>query len=155
MELSYSSIINVPKAFAFARATDFVQFEAEGFGKLSPFERRSEIEAPNIGTRWRTSSEFQGRARRFSLELLELKPSELMVLGNKSEKYDIEARFSFEEHTEGETEFSFKLVAKAQSITARLILQTIQLARGRIESSMTTEFEKMGRNMEDAYFASQ
>ncbi len=151
MELTYKTIINVPQAFAFEKATDFARFEREGFGKLSPFEPRSEIKAPGIGARWRTSSEFQGRPRRFSLELFKLDGPEAMVLGNKSEKYDIEAHFLFKEIGEEETEFTFHLDAKAQSITAKLILQTIQLARGRIEKSMQTEFEKMALNMEEAF----
>ena len=153
MELSYQNKINVPQAFAYERATDFGLFEAEGFGKLSKFEPRSEIRAPEIGARWRTSAEFQGRPRNFSLQLLELEEPGKLVLGNKSEKYDIEARFHFNELGEEETEFNFHLVAKAQSITAKLILQTIQLARARIEISMRADFDNMGERMEAAYTA--
>ena len=153
MELSYTSIISVPQAFAYQRATDFEKFEAEGFGKLSKFEPTSTIRAPEVGARWRTSSEFQGRPRRFSLQLFTLEPDSKLVLGNKSEKYDVEAHFSFDIRSEEETEFTFALVAKAQSITARLILQTIQLARGRIEQSMQSDFEAMARRMETAYQA--
>jgi len=155
MELSYNCTINVPQAFAFTRATDFEKFELEGFGNLGRFEPVSEIRAPEIGARWRTSSEFQGRPRRFSLELFELEPNQKLVLGNKSEKYDIEAHFGFDEISAEETGFSFRLDAKAQSITARLILQTIQLARGRIEKSMQTDFENMARRMETAYAESK
>ncbi|MCF6274107.1 MAG: hypothetical protein L3J37_13165 [Rhodobacteraceae bacterium] len=151
MELSYKSTINVPHKFAFERATNFEKFEIEGFGKLAPFEPVSDIRAPEIGARWKTSSEFQGRPRRFSLQLFQLEPSQKMVLGNKSEKYDVEAHFDFEDIAPEETGFSFLLVAKAQSITARLILQTIQLARGRIESSMKADFETMAQKMEAAY----
>lgn len=155
MELSYKSTINVPQKFAFARATDFEKFELEGFGKLSRFEPVSDICAPEIGTRWRTSSEFQGRPRRFSLEILALEPHEALVLGNKSEKYDIEAHFGFAEIGPEETGFTFNLAAKAQSITARLILQTIQLARGRIEKSMQSDFQTMAQRMEEAFAASK
>jgi len=151
MELQYSIDINVPQRFAFERATDFALFEEVGFGKLEPFEPRSEIRAPEIGARWRTAAEFQGRPRRFSLQLLELETPEWLVLGNKSEKYDVEARFRFTDMGEAQTAFSFHLVAKAQSITAKLILQTIQLARGRIEKSMQADFEAMAKRMEAAY----
>ena len=153
MELSYQSIINVPQAFAFERSTDFERFEAEGFGNLAMFEPRSEIRAPKIGARWRTAAEFQGRPRRFSLELFELDAPKKLVLGNKSEKYDIEAHFNFVELDAEKTEFTFKLDAKANSITAKLILQTIQLARSRIEKSMQEDFDEMGQRMEAAYQA--
>lgn len=155
MELSYTNIINVPQEFAFARATDFEKFEADGFGKLAPFEPVSEIRAPEIGARWKTSSEFQGRPRRFSLQLYTLEANQKMVLGNKSEKYDVESHFGFEPKGDEATEFTFHLIAKAQSITARLILQTIQLARGRIESSMKSDFDAMATRMEAAYQASK
>ena len=151
MEMQYSIDINVPQQFAFERATDFALFEAEGFGKLDKFERRSELRAPEIGVRWRTAAEFQGRPRRFSLQLLALEPAELLVLGNKSEKYDVEARFRFTQVNDTQTTFAFHLVAKAQSITAKLILQTIQLARGRIEKSMQADFGEMAQKMEAAY----
>ncbi len=151
MELSYTCTIYVPQAFAYARATDFARFEAEGFGNLAPFEPSNKIRAPKIGARWKTSAEFQGRPRRFSLELFELTPSEKLVLGNKSEKYDIEAHFDFIEKGPEETEFCFHLIAKANSITARLILQTIQLARARIEKNMQVDFDAMGERMEAAY----
>jgi len=151
MELSYNSKIYVPQAYAYKCATDFDLFESEGFGKLSKFEPRSEIRAPEIGARWRTSAEFQGRPRNFSLQLLELDGPGKLVLGNKSEKYDIEAHFNFDEVGAEETDFSFRLVAKAQSITAKLILQTIQLARARIESSMRADFEAMAMRMEDTF----
>jgi len=153
MELSYSNTINVPQAFAFARATDFERFETEGFGNLAPFEPRNEIRAPKLGARWRTAADFQGRPRRFSLQLLEMEDPGTMVLGNKSEKYDVEARFDFFEAGDGVTEFSFSLNAKAQSITGKLILQTIQLARARIVKSMQLDFDAMGERMEAAYQA--
>ena len=151
MELSYSNTINVPQEFAFGRATDFERFEKEGFGNLAPFEPRNDIRAPALGARWRTAAEFQGRPRRFSLELLELDAPGTMVLGNKSEKYDVEARFSFSAAGDNSTEFTFNLNAKAQSITGKLILQTIQLARARIVKSMQLDFDKMAERMEAAY----
>lgn len=153
MELSYQSTINVPQDFAFDRATDFERFETEGFGNLAPFEPRNEVRAPKLGARWRTAAEFQGRPRRFSLELLELEDPGTMVLGNKSDKYDVEARFEFIEAGEEVTTFNFLLNAKAQSITGKLILQTIQLARARIVKSMQTDFDKMVERMETAYKA--
>lgn len=154
MELQYSSVINVPQAFAFERATDFDQFEKEGFGMLAKFEPRAVIRAPEIGARWRTAAEFQGRPRIFSLQLLEMQSPGWLVLGNKSENYDVEAQFKFESTGETQTAFSFKLVAKAQSITSKLILQTLQLARARIEKSMQADFDEMGKKMEAAYQAS-
>jgi len=153
MELSYQNTINVPRAFAFDRATDFERFEAEGFGNLAPFEPRNEVRAPKLGARWRTAAEFQGRPRRFSLELLELEDPGTMVLGNKSDKYDVEARFEFIEAGDETTTFNFLLNAKAQSITGKLILQTIQLARARIVKSMQADFDKMADRMETAYKA--
>ena len=151
MELSYSNTINVPQDFAFGRATDFARFEEEGFGNLAPFEPRNDIRAPELGARWRTAAEFQGRPRRFSLELLTLEAPGTMVLGNKSEKYDVEARFSFSAAGDNRTDFTFNLNAKAQSITGKLILQTIQLARARIVKSMQVDFDKMADRMESAY----
>jgi hypothetical protein len=153
MELSYNNIINVPQSFAFDRATDFERFEAEGFGNLAPFEPRSDIRAPEIGAKWRTAAEFQGRPRRFWLELLALEYPGTLVLGNKSKKYDVEARFEFKEAGAEATEFSFDLNAKAQSITGKLILQTIQLARARIMKTMQADFDKMAERMEAAYRA--
>lgn len=151
MELSYNNTINVPQAFAFARATDFERFEKEGFGNLAPFEPKTDIRAPELGARWRTAAEFQGRPRWFSLELLELEAPGRLVLGNKSEKYDVEAHFLFEPADAQKTNFSFVLNAKAQSITGKLILQTIQLARARIVKSMQSDFDKMAKRMEAAY----
>jgi len=153
MELSYQNTINVPQAFAFDRATDFERFETEGFGNLAPFEPRNDIRAPALGARWRTAAEFQGRPRRFVLELLEIEDTGTLVLGNKSEKYDVEARFVFAESGDAATDFCFTLNAKAQSITGKLILQTIQLARARIMKSMEADFDKMAERMEAAYQA--
>jgi hypothetical protein len=153
MELSYCNTINVPLHFAFARASDFERFEVEGFGALAPFEPRNNIRAPALGARWRTAAEFQGRPRRFSLELLEIVEPNMLVLGNKSEKYDVEARFAFTKAGAKSTKFDFTLNAKAQSITGKLILQTIQLARARIVKSMQTEFDKMAESMETAFKA--
>jgi len=153
MELTYQRIINVPPSYAFACATDFGRFETEGFGNLAPFEPRNDIRAPEIGARWRTAAEFQGRPRRFSLQLLELVEPNRLVMGNKSEKYDVEAQMTFNDAGDGTTAFSFTLKAKARSITAKLILQTIQLARGRIVSSMQADFDQMAERMEAAYQA--
>ena len=153
MELTYQRIIKVPPAYAFARATDFERFEAEGFGNLAPFEPRNEIRAPEIGARWRTAAEFQGRPRRFSLELLEMAEPNRLVMGNKSDKYDVEAEMIFGAADNHSTAFSFKLNAMARSLTAKLILQTIQLAKGRITKSMQADFDKMAARMEAAYRA--
>jgi len=153
MELSYSNTINVPQDFAFDLATDFERFELEGFGNLAPFEPRNDIRAPELGARWRTAADFQGRPRRFSVELLKLEDPGTLVLGNKSEKYDVEAHFDFKAAGDEQTAFTFVLNAKAQSITGKLILQTIQLARARIVKSMQADFDKMAARMEAAYRA--
>ncbi len=151
MKFDYNSTINVPVEFAYARATDFDKFESEGFGVMSKFEPIGDISAPEIGARWKVQSEFQGRQRKFSLQLRELLENEAVVLGNGSDKFDIEARFSFGKIDDENTDFTFEINSSASTITGRLIMQTMQLARSRIEKKLAVDFDAMRDRMEAEY----
>lgn len=151
MKFDYSRIIDVPVGFAFDQATDFNKFEAVGIGSMSPFVPTGDIRAPQIGARWKITSEFQGRDRRYSLELRELVKNERVVLGNGSQKFDVEAVFTFTPAQNEATLFGFAFEASAKTITGRLILQTLQLARGRIEGKMSESFDKMATEIESSH----
>ncbi len=148
MKFDYKSTINVPVEFAYSRATDFEKFQQDGFGNISKFEPVGDILAPDIGARWKVQSEFQGRQRRFSLELRELLENQAVVFGNGSDKFDVEASFNFSRIDDLNTGFVFEINSSAKTITGRLIMQTMQLARGRIEKKLAVDFDAMRDRME-------
>lgn len=151
MKFDYKTTINVPVEFAYARLTDFDKFEKDGFGNMSKFTPVGDIAAPEIGAKWKVRSEFQGRQRSFSLQLRQLLQNESVVLGNGSDKFDVEACFNLEKQDDENTGFMFELNASAKTITGRLIMQTMQLARSRIEKKLAADFESMRDRMETEY----
>ncbi|MBL4806739.1 MAG: hypothetical protein JKY31_05535 [Rhodobacteraceae bacterium] len=151
MKFEYTSTINVPIEFAYARATDFDKFEQEGFGNIDKFEPTGDIRAPEIGAKWKVRAEFQGRQRRFSLALRELSENEAVVFGNGTDKFDVEARFNFVKVDDENTDFLFEINSSAKTITGRLIMQTLQLARSRIERKLAVDFDAMRDRMEADY----
>ena len=151
MKFNYKSTIKVPVEFAYAKATDFEKFESEGFGNMSKFDPVGDVKAPKIGARWKVQSEFQGRQRKFALELRELLKNEAVILGNGSDKFDVEARFRFKKIDDQNTDFEFEIDSSAKTITGRLIMQTMQLARSRIEKKLTVDFDAMRDRMESDY----
>lgn len=151
MKFDYKTTINVPVEFAYARLTDFDKFEKEGFGNISKFKPVGDIAAPAIGAKWKLRSEFQGRQRSFSLQLRELIENESVVLGNGSDKFDVEASFGLSKVDPENTGFVFEINASAKTITGRLIMQTMQLARSRIEKKLCVDFDAMRDRMEAEY----
>ncbi len=154
MKLSYSGTIKTPVEFAYKYASDFDRLEQNGFGSMAPFKPVGDVRAPELGARWKSAVDFQGKPRRFSLELRELVENDRIVLGNASEKFDVDATYRFAPDGEG-TKFDFELTAEAKTITSRLIMQTLQLARARIESAITADFKKMTADIEAEYINSQ
>ncbi len=151
MKFDYKTTINVPVEYAFARLTDFDKFEKEGFGNISKFTPVGDISAPNIGAKWKVRSEFQGRQRSYALQLRKLVANETVVLGNGSDKFDVEACFGLSKMDSTKTNFTFELNASAKTITGRLIMQTMQLARSRIEKKLSADFDAMRDRMEAEY----
>jgi len=151
MKFDYKSTINVPVEYAYERLTDFDKFEAEGFGNISKFKPVGDICAPEIGARWKVRSEFQGRQRKFSLELRKLLANEAVVFGNGTDKFDVEAGFFLSRIDAENTGFLFEINSSATTITGRLIMQTMQLARSRIEKKLATDFDEMRDRMEADY----
>jgi len=151
MKFDYKTTINVPVEFAYARLTDFDKFEKDGFGNISEFKPVGDIAAPDIGAKWKVRSEFQGRQRSFSLQLRQLLPNESVVLGNGTDKFDVEASFGLSKIDDGNTGFVFEINSSAKTITGRLIMQTMQLARSRIEKKLVVDFDAMRDRMEAEY----
>ncbi|MCF6305106.1 MAG: SRPBCC family protein [Rhodobacteraceae bacterium] len=151
MKFDYKTTVNAPVEFVFARLTDFEKFEKVGFGNISKFKPIGDIAAPEIGAKWKLRSEFQGRQRSFSLQLRELIENKSVVLGNGSDKFDVEASFGLAKIDDENTGFIFEINSSAKTITGRLIMQTMQLARSRIEKKLATDFDAMRDRMEADY----
>ncbi|WP_299647430.1 SRPBCC family protein [uncultured Jannaschia sp.] len=110
-----------------AAVTDFDAFEAR-LSQRAEVERRPPGPAA-LGTIWDAQAEVMGASRDVEMRLSELAAPHAMTLSGKSDGIDLTANARLEELGPRRTRLTVTTEAKASSLGAKLMLQSIKLAK--------------------------
>jgi uncharacterized protein YndB with AHSA1/START domain len=151
MELETTYDLNAPADYIFRRITDHADFEALLMGYGANIERLDDQSDLSVGMKWSIDGVFRGKQREVEVELTQLTMNEL--ISYQSESKDVSANVEMELFplTPKRTRFSINLMPKANTISARLILQSAKLARKTLEKRVNRRFADFCERLEDDY----
>lgn len=151
MKFKVSEDIDAPRSLVFDRMTEFSGMEADARGRGATVIRVGNWTAPVEGAEWRGEVKVRGKVRPVSARITRFVPEEICLIESRIGGMACMHEMSFVALTPERTRVAMVLDLSAQTLTARLILQTMKLARGRVMQRLQGIIARQGNAVEAEY----
>lgn len=132
MELTSNEDVEAPLAEVFAAISDFGSFERSAIRRGVEVQRLSEDSTPKVGMGWDVRAEFRGKPRDLHLEVSSYEPSTMIALDGESNSLSGSGQIELLALSPRRTRLSVKVKIKAKTLSGRLLLQSLKLARSKV-----------------------
>lgn len=129
MKLATREDIDAPIEAVFEQLSDFDGFERAALRRGAEIARTDELTVPGEGMTWRTSFRYRGKERKLHLELTEYVVPDRMRIHGTSPSVKMVLEIDLVAMSRNRTRMNLSLDARPQTIPARLVIQSLKLAR--------------------------
>ncbi|MES2541307.1 MAG: hypothetical protein V4720_14705 [Pseudomonadota bacterium] len=155
MKLTAKTDMEVPAAFLFASLVDHATWEREAVRNGAEVERPPGSPATGPGAEWRIRGHFRGKPRKVLLKIAEMVENQLVVLSLDGPSIEGSARFEVMVLSPRRSRLRVDVEFKPKTLAARLFINTMRLAKGRVQAKFETRLGQMGARIKDRYERSQ
>ena len=134
-----------------ARFTDFSGFEEDARGRSAILNRVGNWTQTVQGVEWRGEVTVRGKSRPITAKVTQLVPQELCIVDSRIGGMNCHQEIIFVPLSTTVTRVALMLDLSADTLTARLLLQTMKLARGRVLQKLQGVLARQGNAVEAAY----
>ncbi len=151
MELTVREDIDVPIEQAFKMISDFEIFERAALRRGAEVERLDDLLRPGVGAKWRVNIAFRGKSRLINLAVTEFnRPTEVQIHA-EVQGVRSDTRVELVALSRTCTRLNVWMGLKAKSLTARLLLRSLKLARSTLTQRLEQRVSSLGRDMEERF----
>jgi hypothetical protein len=150
MKFSTREDIEVPIDHAFAEMSDFNGFQRRALRHGASITRLDEGPV-KVGSNWDIVFTYRGRERRLHAELTEFEAPHHYVVISTSEGMTVTTEVELVALSRGRTRIAMGMDLRAKSLTARLLLQSMKLAKGKLTKRFKARVLEHTEDIEDAY----
>lgn len=151
MKFKVSEDVDAPQAMVWARFTDFSGFEDDIRGRGATLTRLGNWDEAREGVEWRGEVTVRGKQRAISSRITRMVTPELCVIESRIGGMDCYYEMTFVPLSQEVTRVALVLDLSADTLTARLLLQTLKLARGKVLQRLQGMIARQGNAAEAAY----
>ena len=151
MKLTAKTDLEVPAAAVFAVLTDHASWEREAIRNGVEIERPAGSPPTGVGAEWRIRGHFRGKARRVELRITELTPDQRLALGLDSPAIEGTSRVEVMVLSPRRSRLRVDLEIKPKTLAARLFINTLRLAKGRVTARFESRLGQLGARIKDRY----
>lgn len=142
--------IDAPIEVVFQRLTDFDQFERQALRRGAAVKRLSAGPiAPGLA--WDIAFTFRGKERRLRAELSEIEQPNFLSVDSQSSGIAGLTRLELVPLSPSRTRLSVTIDLSAKSLSSRLVLQSLKLARGSLEQRLDKRVATFADDVADRY----
>lgn len=157
MKLTTRQDIEAPVAFVFAALQDFDAWERAAMRRGADVARTDKLRDPVPGVSWLIKFAYRGKQRQLDLRLTNVEKPHLLGFSGTGASLDGQAGIDLMELGARRTRLSVTVELKPRSIGARLVLQSMRLAKTRLNrrfadrvamfcSEIETRYRKLPRS---------
>jgi carbon monoxide dehydrogenase subunit G len=154
MKLSGRTDIGAPVAFVFAALSDFEGWERSAMRRGADVNRTDKLRVPGVGMTWQARFAWRGRERQLQVRLKKLEPTSAMALDFDGPSVEGTLSIELVELASKRTRLLMQVEAKPRTLAARLFVQSLRLAKGRVQRRYDARLTNIAREIE-ARFAGQ
>lgn len=151
MKLTTKQDIEAPLDFAYSYLSDFDQFERLAARKGAKVTRSGP--AQGNGQAWDIRFKFKGKMRQVKLTLLKAERDAVLSFSLESPMFEGISQIDLVRLGPGQTRMVAALDFRPKTLTARLFIQSMKLARGRVQRKLDKGGAKLARAIADQWRA--
>lgn len=148
MQISHTEELDAPIGHVFAACTDFADFKRRAEARGARITRKDDLAAPGVGMAWTIATKLHGRDRLIDVEVVTFDRPEAMALRSITGGLDGLAVLDLREIRGGRTQLGLAIDVKAENFPARLVLQTLKLARTRLTRQLRQRLGAFAKRVE-------
>mgnify|MGYP000474484518 CR=1 FL=1 len=151
MELKSKATMDVPIDQVFAMLIDFEAHQRSAMRRGAEVTRLDSLTEPGAGAKWKIGFEFRGKARMIDLEMVTFDRPEELGFEARLHGLDSAIQMQLVALSKTRTRLNVNAEMTPTTLSARLLMQSLKLAK----STLTKRFDKrlaaQARDMEDRY----
>lgn len=148
MKLSARTDVAAPADRIFRHMTDFDRIETSARGRGAEIERLDDRTTPAEAA-WRTSFPFRGKLRHAQIRVADFEPDEQLVLRGESDGLTARVRLELVPLSDRQTRISAIIDLSPATMKARLLVQSLKLARSSLEERLERRLQRFGHHVEE------
>lgn len=151
MKFSTKEDVEAPIDAVFTMLCDFESFERSAMRRGAEVQRVDQMNVPGPGMTWRVAFDLRGKRRELELEMVTFdKPNE-MVLESTSPGFLGQMRFELLPLSRSRTRILVELEIKPLNLSARLLVQSLKLAKNTLTRKYKLRVAEQAKAMEERY----
>jgi uncharacterized protein YndB with AHSA1/START domain len=151
MKLTAKTDLEVPAAFVFALLVDHAAWEREAVRNGVEVIRPPGSPDSGVGAAWRVNGHFRGKARKVLVKIDEQVPDQRLVLTMDSPSMEGVSRIEVMVLSPRRSRLRADLEVKPKTLAARLFINTMRLAKGRVQARFEKGLGNLGARFKDRY----
>ena len=155
MKLTAKTDLEVPAAAVFASLVDHPAWERDATRNGVEVERPAGTPATGVGAEWRIRGHFRGKARKVQVKIEEMTQDQRIALGLDSPSIEGTTRLEIMVLSPRRSRMRVDLEIKPKTLAARLFINTMRLAKGRVQARFEKGLGRLGARIKDRYDRSQ
>jgi hypothetical protein len=155
MKLAAKSDIEAPAPFVFAQLADFEGWERAAMRRGAEVMRTDTLRTSGPGMTWDSHFNYRGKDRRATIRLDALSPTGHLALSGKAAPVDGVLTIDILDLGAKRTRIEVRLEVKPKTIAARIFVQSLRLARSRVERTFAQRVDQLTVELEDRFRKSQ
>ena len=152
MKFTAKEDVDAPIEAVYARLTNFEQYERQALRRGASVRRLTSGE-PQPGTSWDIAFTFRGKERRLHAELVELDEPNAIRLNSVASGINGDTQVDLVPLSPRTTRVSVVIELSAKSLSSRLMLQSLKLARGTLQGRLEKRMAAMAEDVATRYRA--
>lgn len=151
MKFSTRTDIDAPIDHVFAEVSDFPSFERSAMRRGAKIRRLDQQDVRGRGMAWQAEFQFRGKARELRIDLEDYEAPTQMGFAGKSAGLSGFCDIELIELSPKKTRMRLSLDLKPQTLSARLLIQSMKLAKGSIEKKFSARIADYSKDIADRY----
>lgn len=154
MKLTSRQDIEAPLDVVYARLTDFENFERMAMRRGAEVERTDRLKKPDVGMAWRLRFTFKGKQRKMSIRFADAEPGSHLAWAFDSVPIEGTAKVELVSLSPRRTRLTMVSDIRPKTLAARLMIQSLRLAKGRVQRRLDLRTGQLANMIEEHYRAS-
>lgn len=151
MKLTSRHDIEAPIEFVFDRANDLAAFERAALRRGVQVNRSDPTGRIDVGSTWDATAVYRGKPRRIRARLEEVTPPEGYRIAASSGALDAMTTVDLVALSPRSTRMTVTIELSAHALSARLLLQSMKLARGNLSRRLDARVATFCATVTEAY----
>lgn len=147
MDISSKVDVDAPAEYVFDCLSDFQVFEKAALRRGAEVQRVDTMDALGAGASWQVQFDFRGKPRDVSVELTEFTAPEAACYEATGQGISATMRLELVPMSKNRTRLTSTVNMRAKTLPARLLLQSVKLAKGQVEKRLDGMMEDFGRQL--------